>query len=957
MKPIIQKLWMVMAMLCLTISASAYDFIAGGIAYTITSFSDLTCAVSPSDEIYEGEITVPSNVMFNEKTLTVTSISSGAFQNSHITSVRIPETVVEIEASAFSNCENLTTIGIKEGLLSIGENSFNGCVNLLNVDFPNSLKTIGSGGFANCKSLSQINLPCSMTNLGASAFMNCENVRSVSLSNISILEANTFKGCLNLHKIEWGNDLKQIKDYAFANCGFTTFVIPNTVTAIGSAILLNNKNLQSFTIGNGISKISSNPIEECPVVSDFIIADGFNALSLDFSLDEYSKVDTERSTSSDDYWKAKYYYTRLGAYSTSTFENVYIGRHLYSPSRTDSYSGGSLSGYPDYWYYYYTLPPFYGNNTIKSVTFGPNVSTANGVRFTCGKTSYCYGFLEGCSNIETITISELSVIPTSFAKDAISLKSIELPNITLTVEMNAFYNCASLESIILGAKLSKIASNALDNCNALTSIYCKSKTPPTYLTGFSKDIYLNCHLYIPFETEQSYKSTSPWNNFWNISESQECVYEFEKDGLIYNITSGNDVVVSGNAIRKKSDIIIPSRLEYYAKEYNVIGIGANAFKGTSNLQSIVIPESILKISNDAFSRCDGLTSVTIEHSDKPIILGYQSSLKLSSIITPYPNPTTVDERRIGFRKGYYDGLFSGLPIEHLIINRDIELPKYYERAIGSSTSSYSTVYNDIIYFPPFDKITNLKYVEIGENVSAICKNQIEAVDNIVPITMEYTNFGNCDNIKVVVSNNPIAPIGGGFTQDVYKNATLFLPNGGEESYKNDKYWKQFSQIIDSPFVATESISFDADEVIIDINESKTLLPTINPEDASIKKLKWSSSAPSIVSVSKDGIISSYSQEGEAIITVTACDGSSASASIKIIVQENSGIFDALEDNPFTVNVENGSIVITGKTESDVVEIYNIQGQLITSSTNNIINLNAHGVYLVKIRSHCEKIIL
>ena len=50
MKPIIHKLWMVMAVVCLSISASAYDFEADGIFYTITSTAELTCEVSGSSD-------------------------------------------------------------------------------------------------------------------------------------------------------------------------------------------------------------------------------------------------------------------------------------------------------------------------------------------------------------------------------------------------------------------------------------------------------------------------------------------------------------------------------------------------------------------------------------------------------------------------------------------------------------------------------------------------------------------------------------------------------------------------------------------------------------------------------------------------------------------------------------------------------------------------------------------
>lgn len=939
-----------MAMLCLSISALAYDFEVDGIAYTITSFSDLTCSVAASDAPYEGEIVVHSEVIFKGKTLTVTAISNSAFKNSNIISVQIPETVVWIEASAFANCENLGSTVIKEGLKSIGNDAFNGCINLSKIDFPTSLKTIGAAGFANCKSLSQITLP-NATNLGKSAFSNCENLLKVSLPNIVTLEANVFSGCLNLHKIELGNKLEKIEDYAFANCGFTTFIIPNTVTNIGKSILLNNENLQSFTIGNGISKISSDPIAECPNVSELIIADGATALTFDFSPEDYTIIEyniEHRNNESH----VNSYYTRPGAYSNRKLEYIYVGRKLYDPY---IYNTNDVDRY-HYYRHKYTLPPFHGNKNIKYVTIGPNVSRVYGVSFSCKNKSFDYGWLEGCSNIEMLTISGLSNIPDLFAKDATSLKTIVIPNTTLYVGEKAFYNCVSLETIMFGTKLYSIYPNAFENCNALASIYCKSKNPPTYSTGFNKDIYLNCKLYIPFGTELSYKSASPWNNFWNMSESQECGEDFMVGDLIYSITADNNVIVSGNIVSDERDIVIPSHVEYNETDYNVVGIGRSSFEGAP-INSIVIPGCISNIYNNAFNGCSKLKSITMEYSSNAIIIGHKSALQLSDSITQYPNATTVDERRTGFRDGYYDGLFNGLPIERIVINRNIELPKYYERTVGSSTSNYSTVYNDIIYYPPFYGLTNLKSVEIGENVSAICKNQIEAVVNAIPTTIEYTNFGQCDKIEVVVSNSPKAPVGGGFSQNVYENATLFLPNGGEESYQNDDYWKRFSQIMNSPFISTESITFDSEEVVIDINENMTLSPVINPEDASIKKLKWSSSAPSIVNVSEEGIISSNSRDGEANITATSCDGSGIFASVKVIVKEGAGVSDVLVDCKLDISVKGRKLYIRGKSDTDNVSVYNVQGQRIITTNDNEIELGTKGIYIVQIGSVRKKVII
>ena len=186
---------------------------------------------------------------------------------------------------------------------------------------------------------------------------------------------------------------------------------------------------------------------------------------------------------------------------------------------------------------------------------------------------------------------------------------------------------------------------------------------------------------------------------------------------------------------------------------------------------------------------------------------------------------------------------------------------------------------------------------------------------------------------------------------------LKVPSSSIENYSVDNTWKHFWNIESISIIPVESIIFNSEIKIIGYNEIVALKPTILPIDASMKDLKWSSSQPSIASVSEDGVLTTSSREGEAIITATACDGTNVSASIKIIVQEGAGISDVVAGGNLDISIKDGCILVSGKSESDIVEIFNIQGQLITSSTSNIITLNSGGVYLVKIGSVCKKIIL
>lgn len=67
-----------------------------------------------------------------------------------------------------------------------------------------------------------------------------------------------------------------------------------------------------------------------------------------------------------------------------------------------------------------------------------------------------------------------------------------------------------------------------------------------------------------------------------------------------------------------------------------------------------------------------------------------------------------------------------------------------------------------------------------------------------------------------------------------------------------------------------------------VTESLTLIPTIEPDNATIRTLQWTTNAPSIASVNQEGVVTAH-MLGEANITARATDGSNITASCKVTV--------------------------------------------------------------------------
>ena len=97
-------------------------------------------------------------------------------------------------------------------------------------------------------------------------------------------------------------------------------------------------------------------------------------------------------------------------------------------------------------------------------------------------------------------------------------------------------------------------------------------------------------------------------------------YDFEVDGIYYNITSLADLEVevtyatSNNYNSYSGDIVVPSTVTYNNRALSVIRIGNSAFSTSTGLTSIEIPSSVTTIGNYAFYQCTGLTSIDIPNS-------------------------------------------------------------------------------------------------------------------------------------------------------------------------------------------------------------------------------------------------------------------------------------------------------------------------------------------------------
>ncbi len=208
-----------------------YNLDAAGRTATVTWGGKCYCV----GDTYKGEVVIPKTVTYDGVEYAVTTIGEHAFMSSRgLTGVTIPESVTEIEKSAFAGCPDLTTI------------TFSG---------KPAISRIGGKAFLFCKSLEKIEIPASVESIGAYAFEICENLKEV----------------------EWaeGSKLTTIEDYVFCRTGLSSVSMPSSATAINAVAFCTTPNMKEVFLPAQVTAISEqNPFCYNSQVTTMRVADG-----------------------------------------------------------------------------------------------------------------------------------------------------------------------------------------------------------------------------------------------------------------------------------------------------------------------------------------------------------------------------------------------------------------------------------------------------------------------------------------------------------------------------------------------------------------------------------------------------------------------------------------------------------------------------------------------------------
>ena len=160
----------------------ATSFSIGNLTYT-TLDDNPTCvsvmATDPSN--LSGVINIPEKVTNNAITYTVTHIPTFAFNQSKISEISLPSSIVNVSGYAFNKCQKLkiVTFSPSDNPIAFENGIFSQCIKLNTIILPSKLQNLGTNTFEECDSLKTITIPSTVQEVASKSFYGCAHLNTI----------------------------------------------------------------------------------------------------------------------------------------------------------------------------------------------------------------------------------------------------------------------------------------------------------------------------------------------------------------------------------------------------------------------------------------------------------------------------------------------------------------------------------------------------------------------------------------------------------------------------------------------------------------------------------------------------------------------------------------------------------------------------------------------------------
>lgn len=859
MKKIITKLMLVFVLMIPTISFTLSQNtveiaakISGDYAYEMVDEDSIQITNYNGSEI---DLVIPSQI----DGYSVVKIGYGAFAEcKSIQKVTLPETLRTIDYYAFSQCTQLQEIQLPNSLISIGRYAFAGCHSLKQISVPEKIKSLGYGVFFDCIALEQVNLPEGMESIGGIAFGSCRSLQEIKLpSTLVSIEGNAFNDCTSLARIDLPNSVKSIGPGVFLGClSLKEVNLPESLVGIGQNAFQNCISLESIYLPENVSGIGYGAFTGCVALKEINIPRQVNAIGNAMfsgcsSLESITIPDTVLS----------------------------LGEYVFS-----------------------------GCTNLKEVNISDSVTTIGAATF------------QNCSNLKNITLPKnIKEIGTNLFRYCDKLESIVIPNGVTQVNATAFADCGALQSVTFPNSISQtvngdpnIGSRIFSNTpNVVASVIDGSQAHKYMVrTGYqyrllksgmnfnseSMSIKLNDTMRLSVLLAP-YTIVDNKQLKWETSNAN--VVQVNGDGVVSAVGVGQASISASNSNGQKATCLISVNNDVV----EIVGISLNKTSTTLRLNStetlratinpttttqdrtlqwrssnsdVVLVSSTGAISavqpgtatisvttsNGLSASCEvnvisEISSVSLNKTAMVLESGTQQSLRATI------NPSNTTDSKVVTWKSSNNSVAS--------VDQDgnvVAVDEGYATITATSVNGKKaeckiTVVKPVEMIPIESVSLNKESITLEANTKETLIATINPENTTEDKTLTWTSSDM--SVASVDENGEISALSNGKT-------TITVTTSNQKSASCEV----------NVVTPISSVALNKETLTLNVDGAETLIATINPSDTSDDKtLLWTSSNPSVASVSQNGEVKALAN-GKTTITVTTSNQKSASCEVSVV---------------------------------------------------------------------------
>ena len=775
-----------------------------GNTYTVTAIGD--------DFLYFHDFSYSQNCSEVVLPKTIKSIGKRAFGYSNIQRINLPEGLETIDDEAFRDCSSLELAELPSTVKHLGNKAFDRCGSITISALPESIETLGSsvfGGLLRPREMVSFSLPDNLTEIPDSMFhdrwgmkelhfpANLKKIGKACVTWSNITELNlpdgvteiaeeAFYGNKKLTKVTLPKSIKSIPYFAFAYTGLDNLDflhegiteigieafygskikeanIPEGVTKVGSNAFGYCDSLKTIRIPSTLTEMYDSPCEELHFLDSIIIADGNPAIEMTADKVLTCKNKDGRSL-------------------------LFVGPDAIVDST-------------------YILPA----DITEIGDFALEYAGINRFEFPEGLRRI--GNLNFCeSKIKKVILpSTLEELGGGLFISS-ELEEIKLPSGLRFIPNQIFAYCSKLKKVEWPEEVEAIGAYAFANTPLMTEVEIPQTVKLIGASAFANHYSPYERVVLPEGLEtigESAFSESPLPNGIVIPGSVRWIgaKAFFSCGIKDIVIPEGVEYVGDNCFEGNSAISLklPSTLKY---------IGQQAFRN-NDFETMELPDVEVTIEPEAFRECNSLREVSIPRSANISSYTFHFCSALEKATFPKDlqvihsgqfagctslKSVTLPENLIALENEIFDGC-SAL--------EEIDFPETLE-CIGNWVFRGTSL-----------KKADLSHTSLRNIIWEAFADNASLTEVRLPATCNFVGakaFAGCDNICVVevLATEPPTAEAEAFQSPVTEQATLIVPEGSEQAYRNAEVWKEFKNIATPTSLRTTIVDSQEDERIYDL---------------------------------------------------------------------------------------------------------------------------------------------